>query len=371
MSVAIIGGGLAGAAAGAALARSGVDVTIIERERARVNKICGEFLSTEAQAYLRRLGLDLAALGGHPITHLRLVKRDRLTCVKLPFQALGLSRRTLDEALLNHAAAAGAKVLRGHAVRGIVAGKLLQLDLDQHAPVLAQRVFLATGKHDLRGQRRHAAAPALVGFKMYFALAAAQQAELAGHIELIMLGSGYAGLQMIEAGQANLCLLLAAEDLRQAGGKWSEVLAMLRAASPHLARRLADATPLLEAPLTIARVPYGYVHKPDANDPPGLFRLGDQAAVIQSFTGDGMSIALHSAALAADFCRRGQSGSAYHQRFAHDVAAQVGRAGAIYRASASPLLQPALFSLARLFPAALRHAARLTRVPPQTLLAEL
>ena len=63
-------------------------------------------------------------------------------------------------------------------------------------------------------------------------------------------------------------------------------------ANPHLATRLSGAEAVLAAPLSIAGVPYGFIHQHAADDPDRVFRLGDQAAVIQSFTGDGMAIAL-------------------------------------------------------------------------------
>ena len=59
-----------------------------------------------------------------------------------------------------------------------------------------------------------------------------------------------------------------------------------------------EAEPLLARPLTISGVPYGFLAPPRPDDP--VFRLGDQAAVIPSFCGDGMAIALHSAVLAAE-----------------------------------------------------------------------
>ncbi len=64
---------------------------------------------------------------------------------------------------------------------------------------------------------------------------------------------------------------------------------------PHLGARLDGANCLNDRPLAITGLPYGHM----AWDSGGLWRLGDQAAAIPSFSGDGMSIALHSAARAA------------------------------------------------------------------------
>jgi flavin-dependent dehydrogenase len=238
MTVVIAGGGLAGGAAAAALARAGRAVTLIEREAGATDKICGEFLSTEAQSYLAALGLDLDALNGHPITHLRLIRGAHAVSTALPFRGLGLSRKILDEALLQHAAAAGATIRRGHAIRA-AAGTILHVE--GIGEIAAPTLFLATGKHDLRGLKRVFAPPPLVGFKMYFALAAAQIAELAHHVELIIFPGGYAGLQLVEDGKANLCLLINRDAFAAAGGTWPALLAQLCTQSPHLACRLSGA----------------------------------------------------------------------------------------------------------------------------------
>jgi len=359
----VAGGGLAGAAVAITLAQAGQQVTVIERDAVPAHKICGEFLSAEAAGYLKKLGLDPASLGGHDISRLRLVRGGETVTTDLPFTGIGLSRKKLDAALLNHAAASGAVVTRGRAIRHIETADGIAVTVEGQETLRPDALFLATGKHELRGAKRMAPSPApLVGFKMYFRLLPRQTAALAGHVELIMFGQGYAGLQLVEETQANFCFLVHRDRLAQAGNV-STLLESLCVESQHLKARLAGAEPLLAAPLTIARVPYGFVHRPDQADAASVFRLGDQAGVIQSFTGDGMSIALHSAALAAQMFLAGGTAAAFHDRLAGDIAGQIRRAGAIFSVVNAPLAHSALFGLARAWPAALGLAARLTRVP--------
>jgi len=360
LSALIAGGGVAGAAVACLL---GPEALLIERERAAHDKICGEFISHEAQSYLARLGIAPMALGAVRIDAVRLVHGDRAARATLPFQGLGLSRRVLDAALLARAAAAGATLLRGHAVRNVLPGGL---EVEGHGRLSAPAVFLATGKHDARGARRRPgpAPEDLVGLKMYFVLDVAQQAELAGHVEVLLFRGGYAGLQSIEGGLANLCLLISQERFKAAGSAWPGVRQYLEQMCPHLARRLAGATETLDRPLSIFRVPYGYVHTPGPADWPGLFRLGDQMGVIPSFCGDGISIALHSA-FAAIAAHRGAGVAAYHQRMRRDLEGQIGRAGWLYHAGRA---QPRFaVAAARIWPGALRWIAQLTRVPPWAL----
>ena len=87
------------------------------------------------------------------------------------------------------------------------------------------------------------------------------------------------------------------------------MLAAMQEKNPHIAERLSGALPLWHRPLAVSSIPYGHL----AGRPFGLWCVGDQAAVIPSFTGDGMSIALHSGALAAQMFLAGQSAAQYHQ----------------------------------------------------------
>ena len=357
MDALIAGGGVAGAAVACLL---GPRAMLIERETQAHDKICGEFISHEAQSYLARLGIDPLALGAARINAVRLVHGNRAACAALQFQGLSLSRRALDEAMLERARQAGAELLRGHAVRS---ASPTGLQVDHVGHVSAPAVFLATGKHDLRGARRQPGRPVedLVGLKMYFVLHPAQRAELARHVEILLFRGGYAGLQMIEGGLANLCLLIDRGRFKAAGGTWNGVRVYLEQACPYLARRLGGAAEALNGPLSIFRVPYGHLHAPGPADWPGLFRLGDQMGVIPSFCGDGISIALHSA-FAAVAAYRGSNARAYHAQMRRDIKGQIGRAEWFYRAGRA---QPGLaVAAARAWPGALRWVARLTRVPP-------
>jgi flavin-dependent dehydrogenase len=359
--VLILGGGPAGAAAAAILAGSGRSVTLIERSAGPVDKVCGDFLSAEAIVALRALGLDLNRLSPVPVRRLRLLHGHRVVETTLPFAACGLTRKALDEALLDLAAARGARIERGYTVRNLRENRgTWTARADGLGDIAADTVFLATGKHDLRGMPRPGRADGSVGLKMYLRLAPRQDAALQGTIELVLFGGGYAGLQHVEGGRAVLCLTMAADRLKATGVQWPGVQAVLEQACPHVADRLADAEPLLEKPLAIAGTPYGFLYRPERGAPRGLFRLGDQACVIPSLTGDGVSIALHSARLAADFA--GSDGSEYHCRLRKGLLWQMRLATVLQRGCVRPWGQTPLLALARLWPSLPGLAARWTRL---------
>jgi flavin-dependent dehydrogenase len=361
----VIGGGPAGAAIATRLATTGRDVVLLERTVGPVDKVCGEFLSGEAVASLASLGLDLRALGGVEIETVRLCVGARVTPIPLPFRAASLSRRILDEALLARAAAAGTTIQRGTKVNGLSrVGMRWSARTAAGVEIAARSVFLATGKHDLRSHKRPAGGQDdLVAFKLHWQLTAKQMAELDGHVELVLFRGGYAGLQLVESGRANLGLVIQRRRLHALGHRWDRVLAAIRSESPHLDTRLTDALPCSKRPLALSAIPYGYVR--DHAD--GVWRLGDQAAVIPSFTGDGMSIALHSADLAASTYLRGGSADEYQERLAHDVGRQVRMATALSRGLVRWPGQHALSMAVRVWPSLMVAIASHTRISDRAL----
>ena len=359
----IIGGGPAGAVAAAAIAGAGQPVTVIERNTGPSDKVCGDFLSGGAIAALQTLGVDPLALGAMPVATIRLIHRSTAAEAALPFPAAGLSRRCLDEALLRIAAQRGATIRRGAAVRSMErTGMGFTMRIGSGEPLSAHAVFLATGKHDLRGLPRPPRADGLLGLKMYFVLAPEQRAALHGCVELILLNGGYAGLQAVEQDRAVLCMLVPSARYREADRNWNALLARLAAEAPLLRRRLAGAMPCLPQPLTIARTPYGHLYRAAPDMVPWLFRLGDQACVVPSFAGDGIAIALHSGMMAATAWLRGQDAAHYHAAFAQQVRAPLRFASLLHLACRTETMQPLVLAAARSWPGVLRMAASLTRV---------
>ena len=358
-NVLVIGGGLAGAAAAILLARAGRDVTLLEKSREPHHKVCGEFLSGEALCYLRQLGLEPEALGSLPIHRLRCVRGHLLSEQTLPFPAMSLTRYALDEALLCKAEQAGARVLRGVAAEGLEDRvDAWRVRTASAGEFIAANVFLAQGKHDLRGHARgNGRQGNLIAFNSYFRLTPAQNARLRGAIELHLFRGGYAGLQLVEGDLANLGLLISRKRFRTYRNGWPELLAGLQRESAVLAERFAGAEEVLPKPLALSSIPYGFLRESTED---GLWWLGDQAAVIPSFSGDGMSIALHSAFRAVEGMLTGTTSNAYQSQLASELRWQVRLATLVSQVLVgAPRLAAALMHA----PGVVDRIARHTRVP--------
>ncbi|AEU34519.1 NAD(P)/FAD-dependent oxidoreductase [Granulicella mallensis] len=364
--IVIVGGGVAGSAAAITLAQAGRSVVLIEKESRPQHKVCGEFLSREALVYLRSLGFEVSAFGALPISAVRLAGRLGVSEAPLPFTAMSLTRRRLDEELLQFAETSGVTVLRGRRVLSLDRDNAgWRVLLDDETTLAAEAAFLATGKHDLRERPRPAGKQGdLIAFKMYWRLAPAQAALLEGHVELNLYRSGYAGLQPVEEGAANLCCLIRREEYLRIGARWEKLLIAMQEDCPHLRQRLQGAEPLLAKPVAVAAIPYGFVR--EHSD--GVWALGDQAAVIPSFTGDGMSIALHSGQLAAAMYLRGETAESFQPRLQGELSRQVSLATALSQAMVSQRRRMLVEAAVRLWPGVLRQVAVRTRIRPGVML---
>jgi flavin-dependent dehydrogenase len=362
--VIVIGGGVAGCAASIALARKGRKVTLIEREPTPRHKVCGEFLSGEALEDLHALGIDVASLGATPIDYVRLAAARRAAEAPLPFPAASLTRKALDTALIAEAIAAGVRVERGRSVQSLdrTASGTWKARLNNGDAFEAPTAFLATGKQDLRGYQRPEDPERWVAFKMYFRLAPEQTAKLARASELMLYPGGYGGIQPVEDGIANLCCVVQQRYLAPAGNRWEKFLEKTQRDCPHLAMRLAGAVPLLAKPIAITHIPYGFIRSTTEN---GLYCIGDQAAVIPSFTGDGISIALHTARCAVTAYLGAEPAPVFQAKLGAGLRNQMRLAKFAADGLNNSFARAVLPFCLRIWPGVMRVTATLTRVAQQ------
>ena len=252
LSPIIVGGGPAGAVAAINLLRSGVQPTLIERQDRTHDALCGGFLSWRTLQRLEELGLDSDSLGGQEITVLRLFTRRSIHQLRLPARALALSRRRLDSLLFDRAQQLGALVRYGDAT--YESGRIR---LGDGEFLEGDSLFLATGKHDLRGLARPRLAAGedpFLGLRLRLALSDKLGALLSGHIEMHLFDGGYLGIIMQEDGSANFCMAVRKSRLAAADGQPATLFAQLAQDSAYLAERLngMSASPCIDA---VGRIP--------------------------------------------------------------------------------------------------------------------
>jgi len=272
LPIEIVGGGLAGLSLGLALRRAGVPVTLHEAGDYPRHRVCGEFITALDAVTRARLGLDeflSDAILHHEVAWFR---RDvPLVRHALPAPALALGRHALDVRLAQAFRAAGGDLR----VRS-------RLDLKATPP---GRVFT-------QGRRPSHGSPWL-GLKCH-ALGLTTTAPLEVHLG----AHAYVGLCAIGENRVNVSGLFRRRpglDLDRARA----LPAYLRASGlDALAERIAATEIDPESRCAVAGLAFGRAPAPRAEK--GRLALGDAHALIPPFTGNGMTMAFQSAALALD-----------------------------------------------------------------------
>jgi flavin-dependent dehydrogenase len=239
--------------------------------------------------------VDIWTLGATEVTALSFACGVQVPHIALPFTAAGLSRFCLDEALLGAARDAGAEVVRGETVTSLDAGTNPIMVHTSGKKFRAASVVLATGKHDLRGCVRPRGS--MTSFKLHLRVSPATAATLRNLVHLTIFPGGYAGACPVERDIVAICWVMEPELLKKIGATWQAQMRYLSVQSDFYGEMLAHAQSLWNKPVAVAAIPYGFVRKRAICQ--AIYPIGDQLAVIPSFTGDGISIALHSGIAAA------------------------------------------------------------------------
>lgn len=310
-------------------------------------------MSWRTVAALRELGVDPEKLGAHRVELLTLFAGDRKAEARLPEAAWGLSRHVLDTAMRARAIAAGARLEIDRA-RSLSSGRIEGERQDWRS----EAIFLATGKHDVRGEirPREASDPAL-GVRVRIPAHPDLSRLIGDAIELHLFDGAYAGIVLQEDGSANVCLALRKSRLTRDGSPVA-LLNTLADNHPAFAERWRHAPhdPVID---TVGSVPYGWIAQGTDS---GLYRLGDQAAVIPSLAGEGMGIAIASGRSAAQAFLEGISAPVWQGEFSRRAARPVTVAEAIWKAAETPALARLGMAATLLLPGLATLAMRASRI---------
>jgi flavin-dependent dehydrogenase len=389
--VVILGAGPAGSSLAAVLGKLGWDVVLLERRNFPHHKVCGEFLSPESQASLQAMALypSIATLKPALITQARLVSQAGITVqTALPGCAWGLSRFALDAALATAAQQGGVELrlnVTATAVRQTPGGFEVALRSREGTETIrARAVIAACGRYSLPGlpphrqpnqdqtpkmgwlHRRFSRGPqdqAYIGIKCHY-----ERVTMPAQVELFFFPGGYAGVNRIEGGRVNFCLLATPAAFARAGRSISAMRQAVVRWNPALGQRLAGGQVVPETEIAVAPV--------DLSRPAlswdGVACLGDTAVMIPPLCGDGIAMALRSAELCAPLAHDFLQGhlsltdwqaayqSSWHAEF--DQPVRLGRYLQVILDL--PLLSDAFIGLGRLMPplvTALVQATRSTR----------
>jgi flavin-dependent dehydrogenase len=361
--VAVVGAGPAGSSMAAALAERGWHVLLVERDEFPRHKVCGEFISPEAQGTLHRLGLyeEIAARKPIPLNAVKISScRSRTLQRDLPGEAWGLSRYEFDAELAKAAVARGVELRTATtATRHEIGDGQVELQLrdpQRSTRVYARSVIMAYGRSPLPGLTPGDGTQALssrgrcVGAKCHYTGVHMEQ-----QVELYFFPGGYAGLNPVEGGHVNLCLLVTYAAFARAGRSIEGIMQAAINGNPLLAQRMAGARAVPDTQCAVAPVDTYRAAQPWRT----VAQLGDSAVMLPPLCGDGMAMALRSTELCTPLAvayLRGQLSLAawqknYHQRWSQEFGQRVRLGRWLQQLLLIPLLADGMLLTGSLVPA--------------------
>ncbi len=302
--VVVVGGGPAGSAVATFLSRRGRDVLLLEAARFPRDKVCGEGVSPEAWRLLDAMGASDAvrALSPHPLRGMQLVSPDG-TVFRGEYRGhermgFAVRRLALDGALVDAARRAGVEVREGTRVTRLVGGDVgVEADVAGEARVVRARVVVgADGRRSIvaRSLGLLRESPRMRRFAVRGYWEGVEALGLFG--EMHVGGGGYCGVAPLAPTRANVAFVLDRREMKPAAGDLERFYREeLRRRWPRLAERL-DRARLLEPPRAIGPLALDC----RAVAAPGVVLVGDAAGFYDPFTGEGVTLALRTAELAAE-----------------------------------------------------------------------
>ena len=307
----VVGAGPAGALAARQLARTGVQVLLVDQKTFPRWKVCGACVNQQALSVLHDVGLEqlVAGLSAVPIKTFQMWVAEKHASINLP-GGIVVSRSQFDAALVEAARDAGVEFLpETRAVLGEAetSARFVELHHSGRSVVVKSQVVLAAG--GLSSRFLAAAKP--FSTKTYsksrigVGVVVCDESDryLPGTIYMAVGRHGYVGIVRMEDGRLNIAAALNRWLVKQAGSVDAAVGEILLNAG-------------LRLPICGDDLASGWTRdcdwqgtvmltrrtSPIAHD--RVFLLGDAAGYVEPFTGEGIAWALTSAQSVAPLAAR-------------------------------------------------------------------
>ncbi|MFI0434265.1 MAG: NAD(P)/FAD-dependent oxidoreductase [Parachlamydiaceae bacterium] len=290
----IIGGGIGGLCAAARLLELGFSPLVIEAGQYPAHKVCGEFISPPMIAQLNRWGITPL-----PINTVSWSAGKKTLSFALPFPAGSLSHLTLDLQLAQLISRGGATLLTSTKVIGLTPpdreGQRHSLTLSSGEEIQSKHLLIATGR--LPGYPSKKQQIRYIGLKAHFT-----GIDLNSALHMFSFEGAYLGLVPVENGWSNLACLMEIEKYRQFSSA-NEAMQSLVSSQHELKSLLSCASPLFDEWMEAAVPEFGWRSPPQW---PHTYWIADAAGTIPPASGNGLSLAIASGCLAAEYAVNNQ-----------------------------------------------------------------
>ncbi|WP_059012740.1 geranylgeranyl reductase family protein [Streptomyces specialis] len=320
--VIVVGAGPAGSATAYHLARTGLDVLLLEKTAFPREKVCGDGLTPRAVKELVAMGIDISEEAGWLRNRgLRVISGGRQMLLDWPdlasYPDFGLVRRRddFDEQLARAAQKAGARLFERCNVSGPVrderTGRITGVEAllgedKQRVTFRAPLVVAADGNSSrlslAMGLHRDARRPMAVAVRTYFTSARSDDDYLESWFELHdrrdgqdRLLPGYGWVFGMGDGTANVGLGSIKSASSGKDPDWREVL---RAWTAGMPAEYGFTPETMTAPIRGAALPMAFNRRPHYAS--GLLLVGDAGGLVNPFNGEGIAYAMESGRIAAE-----------------------------------------------------------------------
>jgi flavin-dependent dehydrogenase len=306
VEVLVVGGGPAGSATAAALARRGREVLVLERATSPRHKLCGDFIHPYGVAALERLGVLPELWPRARILRGMMILSPAGREVFASFPAgigLSLSRAVLDDCLLRAARRAGAVVETGCPVRAVLRrDHRWQVQTDEEE-ISARLLVGADGVRSVVARAAGLSGPPPKRGRYAVGLRVRGLATSEGCAEMHLARGAYCGVSAFPEGEANVTTVQGKHAI------WLHRDVIARGPLDRAARELLAPFPSLRARVAAATItevralgPLAPADRPMVTD--GAVLVGDAASHTDPLTGQGVSMALSSAMVATEVIDR-------------------------------------------------------------------
>ncbi len=297
--VIIIGGGLAGLIAGIHLSKSGIKVTIVEKNSFPKHKVCGEYISNEVLPYLKYLDLEIESLQPTNITKLHFsTSNGKSIYITLPLGGFGISRYILDDFLYKKAIFNGCKIIQENVENVIFSNDEFTIKTSNNLELKSKIVIGAYGKRSNIDQKLNR------NFILQKSPWLAVKAHYSGIFNDNLVGlhnfkGGYCGVSKVENNKINVCYLADYETFKK-HKSIEDYQKNVVSENPFLKAILENSILLFEKPLTISQISFEEKKTVENH----ILMIGDTAGLIHPLCGNGMAIAIHSAKIASEMIEK-------------------------------------------------------------------
>lgn len=336
----ILGGGVAGLTAARRLLELGIKPLVIESGGYPTHKVCGEFISPSSLPLLNRWDI-------HPlqIHETAIHTHAQSFTMKLSSPAGSLSHLTLDTQMAKQIEHLGATLMLHTKVEALTPSnddKPHRLVLSPHGEIFAKHLLIATGRlaNPVTPHFKYA------GFKTHFS-----GITLPPRLELFSFPGAYLGVSPVENGVTNVACLT------PISGSADDVMTALIASHPYLKQLLSTGTNMFSGWMKASVPEFGLRSPPNW---PRTYWIGDAAGTIPPASGNGLTLAIASGCLAAEYASRNDP-EGYRRAWKTRCKSPIFLAKGLHKLFLTPSLGNSLLQASHWFPALPQMIFNLTR----------